>query len=182
MTDVAPRAGRPAGRLVDEPSGAVPRGLTAAHFDIQAGRAVRADAEEIFAFLADLENHWLIAGRFVEVVDLTGPAGARSGGHVRVRGPLGVRRTATTRVDFVRPPNEMAGTAELSGGTVARVRWRLHPADGQTVVTRGATLERAGRWDRLLLRAGGLLWMRRRFEGALRALDERLARTPAARS
>lgn len=104
-------------------------------FDLYASRSLCADIEKVFGFLADLENHWLIADRFVDVVDLTGPPGARSGG--RVRGPLRVHRTAMTRVAFARPVTEMGGTAELSGGTVAHVRWLLDPADGRTVVTLG---------------------------------------------
>ncbi len=144
-------------------------------FDIQASRTVRADAEQIFRFLADLENHWLIADRFVDVVDLTGPPGARTGGRVRVKGPLGVRRTAATRVVFACPVREMGGSAQTSGGTIAHVRWLLRPEDGRTHVTLGATIEQAGALDGLLLRAGGKAWMRARFDGALRSLDDRVA-------
>lgn len=131
-------------------------------------------------FLSDLENHWLIADRFVEVIDLTGPPGARTGGHVRVHGPLGVRRTASTRVDFASPVHEMGGSAQIAGGTVASVRWLLAPRDGRTQVTLGATIEQAGTLDRLLLRAGGSAWMRSRFEGALSRLEDRLAAAAAA--
>jgi hypothetical protein len=69
----------------------------------------------------------------------------------------------------------MRGSAELSRGTVAGVRWLLSPADGRTHVTLGATIESANALDDVLLRAGGRSWMRRRFEDALRALDERVA-------
>ncbi|MEJ7787095.1 MAG: SRPBCC family protein [Solirubrobacteraceae bacterium] len=148
--------------------------MTGSPVDIQARRTLTATPEEIFGFLADLENHWLITDRFVEIVDLAGPPGARTGGRVRVRGPLGVRRTATTSVDFASPVREMGGSAQISGGTVARVRWLLTPNGRHTDVTLGATIERAGPLDRLLLRAGGMAWMRSRFEGALRRLEHLL--------
>jgi len=141
---------------------------------------VAVDADEVFAFLANLENHWQIADRFVEVVDLAGPPGARHGGRVRIRGPLGMRRTATTRVEFARPLQEMGGSARMSGGTLAYVRWLLRPADGHTLVTLGATIQRTTPFDRLLLRLGGLAWMQRRFEGTLRTLEDRLTVAPAA--
>ncbi len=143
--------------------------------DVHATRSVAADIAVVFAFLADLENHWRLADRFVEVVELAGPPGARTGGRVRVRGPLGLRRTAAIRIDLARPVYEVRGSAEMSGGTVARVRWRLRPLSKRTVVTLGATIEEARPLDRLLLRAGGLAWLSARFEGALESLESSLA-------
>ena len=142
--------------------------------DICATRLLPVDRAEVFGFLADLENHWRIADRFVDVVSLDGPPGARTGGQVRIRGPLGVRRTARTRVDAARPTEEMRGSAELGRGTSAEVRWSLRPRDDGTAVTLTARIRHAGRADRLLLALGGLTWMRRRFDGALRALDDHL--------
>jgi len=92
-----------------------------------------------------------------------------------VRGPLGLRRTATIRIDLAVPAVEVRGSAEMSGGTVARVRWRLRPLSGRTVVRLGATIEAARPLDRLLLRAGGRAWMSARFEGALESLERSLA-------
>jgi hypothetical protein len=65
----------------------------APHPGIEATAIVPAPAKDVFAFLADLENHWLVADRFVGVITLEGPRGARSGGVVALRGPLGLRRT-----------------------------------------------------------------------------------------
>lgn len=141
-------------------------------FDIQASTIIPAAPEAVFAFLADLENHWLIADRFVDVLQLSGPPGARHGGRVRIRGPLGLRRTATTRVDFSSPVEELRGVAQL-GGTSAHVHWLLRPGGGASAVTLAARIHRATPLDRLLLAAGGLSWMRRRFRGSLRALAER---------
>lgn len=144
-------------------------------FDISATRIVAADRGDVFAFLSDLENHWLIADRFVDVRDLEGPPGARTGGRVRIRGPLGVRRTAHTRVAFAHPVEAMGGSAQLGHTTSAEVRWLLRPQDAGTAVTLGATLRRAAPLDRLLLSVGGVAWMRRRFDGSLRALDHLLS-------
>ncbi len=146
--------------------------------EIHVTREVAADAEQAFAFLADLENHWLIAGRFVEVIDLDGPPGGRSGGRVRLRGPFGLRRTAHTRVEFARRPEAMGGCAQMSGGTVAHVRWLLRRADARTFVTLGTRIQHASGLDRLLLRLGGRAWLRSRFDGALRALEHHLTETP----
>ena len=144
-------------------------------FDIWSRRVIAADRAEVFAFLTDLENHWLIADRFVDVVDLEGPPGARTGGCVRIRGPFGVHRSARTRVDYAAPPEEMGGSARIGHATAAHVRWLLEPAGGATAVTLGATVEHAGTLDRLLLGLGGLAGMRRRFDNTLRALDARVA-------
>ncbi len=148
-------------------------------FDISATRVVRAQRDDVFAFLSDLENHWRIADRFVDVVELEGPPGNRTGGRVRIRGPLGVRRTARTQVDFARPVEEMGGSAHLGSATSADVRWLLLPDDGGTAVTLAATIRHAGPRDRLLLALGGMTWMRRRFDGTLRALDDHLGKAPA---
>ena len=144
-------------------------------YDIHASHVVGAEAADVFTFLSDLENHWAIAGRFVDVVDLTGPPGARTGGRVRVRGPLGLRRTAHTRVDYARPVEEMGGSARIGAATTARVQWRLRPQGSATAVTLAARVEQAARLDRLLLALGGRAWLRQRFMSTLRALDARLA-------
>src|SRR5205823_4346029 len=75
--------------------------------------------EAAFAFLAELDNHWLVADRWIEVVCLDGE---REGGRVRIRGPLGLRRTARTQVLTAQPPARLEGRATL-GRTEARVRW-----------------------------------------------------------
>lgn len=148
-------------------------------FDISATRVIPAGRDQVFGFLSDLENHWLIADRFVDVIDLDGPPGARTGGHVRLRGPLGVRRTARTQVDVARPVEEMGGSAVLGDATRAEVRWLLRGHDSGTVVTLAATVRSAGSRDRLLLTLGGMGWMRRRFEGALRALERQMRARPS---
>jgi hypothetical protein len=143
--------------------------------DIQATALVRAEPEVVFDFLSDLRNHWLLASRFVGVVTLdAADGGPANGGTVRIRGPLGTRRTARTRVIAAKPYRLMIGTAELAGGTRARVSWTLAGRLGSTRVRLAAEIERAGRLDRVLLALGGRWWLRRGFESTLRALGSQV--------
>jgi hypothetical protein len=139
---------------------------------------VPAEPEAVFDFLADLENHWLLADRFIEVLALDGPPGARHGGVVRMHGPLGLTRTAMTHVEAAHPSHLMVGAAELGVRTKACVSWTLVPHPGGASVRLTATLDRAGPLDRLLLLLGGRWWMRRRFVAVLRRLGERFAAGP----
>lgn len=143
--------------------------------ELAAAGLVQASPEEVFEFLADLENHWLLADRFIEVLTLNGRPGVRDGGRVRMHGPLGLRRTAITRVEAAHPTHLMIGTAEVGGRTSACVSWALTPRDGGTSVRLTAALDQAGLVDRLLLFFGGRWWMRRRFVAVLRRLTERFA-------
>jgi hypothetical protein len=135
---------------------------------------VPAGREAVFAFLADLANHWDLADRWVEVVSLTP---AHDGGRVRVHGPLGLRRTVDTRVQAVDPPSRIEGEAEL-GRTRARVSWELHEDPEGTRVRLRATVVAAGPLDRLLLAAGGRVWLRRRFVVTLARLAHRVPPVP----
>ncbi|MFL5782031.1 MAG: SRPBCC family protein [Thermoleophilaceae bacterium] len=146
--------------------------------DIEAAALVPAPPEDVYAFLSDLRNHWRLADRFVEVLTLDSSDGGRAdGGHVRVRGPFGMRRTVITRVVAAREPRLIIGTAELASGTRARVSWTIAGRLGASRVKLAAELERARSLDRLLLRLGGRCWLRRRFASTL----ERLAREVAER-
>ena len=153
--------------------------------DIEATALVAAPPEDVFAFLADLGNHWIVADRFVEVIDLHRPGGTwAQGGEVRVRGPLGVRRTATTRVVAAKAPRLLIRTAELRSGTRARVSWALAGHRESTRVRLAASVERAGVLDRALLALGGRWWLRRRVAATLEGLvaefaaGRRVSRTP----
>jgi Polyketide cyclase / dehydrase and lipid transport len=126
--------------------------------------------EAVFGFLTKLENHWRLAGRWVEAVSIEDGSG-----RVRIHGPLGLRRTARTTVVDATPSHVMHGTAELSGGTIARVAWELGEDSGGTVVRLSAEVERATLRDRLLLALGGRTWMKRHFDGILARLDEQLS-------
>jgi hypothetical protein len=97
-----------------------------------------------------------------------------------MHGPLGLRRTATTRVEATDAPAFLRGTAAL-GRTCAEVSWSLQPRGAHaTRVRLAAVVVRAGALDRVLLRFGGARWMRRVFAAALGHLAARLAdRAPA---
>src|SRR5436190_18293909 len=90
---------------------------TAWRADIEAAATVPARASDVFAFLAGLANHCLVADRLIEVVMLEGPPGARTGGIVRLRGPIGLRRTARLRVLTAEAPRYINGAAEIGERT-----------------------------------------------------------------
>jgi Polyketide cyclase / dehydrase and lipid transport len=149
---------------------------------IEAVALVPAEPEEVFDFLSDFANHCRLASRFVEVVELESArnGGAADRGVVRLRGPLGLRRTASTKVTAARPPRLMIGTAEIAGGTRARVSWTLARRLGDTRVRLAAEVDCTSRLDRLLLALGGRRWLERRFEETIEALAGALrARSPA---
>lgn len=147
---------------------------------IAAERVVAASPQDLYAFLADLENHWLLADRFVEVGTLERPrrGAPAQGGAVRMRGPLGLGRTARTRVVAAQAPTFIEGTASVGRDTEALVRWTLAPAGDGTRVRLEATVVRAGRLESVLLRAGGRLWLERRFASILQTLARRAAHRP----
>src|SRR4051812_8829708 len=114
------------------------RGRAKARHDLRRPRRP-APREAVFPVLADPGNHWALADAAIEVLTLErsgGPGTPADGGHVRLRGPLGIRRTVVTRVDVVEEPVTLAGTALVGDRTRARVRWDLEDAGaGATRVT-----------------------------------------------
>ncbi len=137
---------------------------------ISAEKLVPAPMEQVFAFLADLDDHWLLAGRFIEVVELEGAPGERRGGKVRIHGPLGVRRTAATAVEQVEPPTAIRGTASIGSITQAQVEWQLVEQASGTRVGLSAEVLRATPLDSVVLALGGAWWLQRRFEEILAVL------------
>ena len=148
-----------------------------ASFVVAGERDVAAPAGSLFAYLADLEQHWQLADRFIEVVSLERPPGGgpARGGVVRMRGPLGVRRAARTRVVEAESPTRLAGIAEVGSGTIARVSWTLRPAGEETRVRLEATVEHASPLDRALLAFGGRRWLEQRFATILQTLERRVS-------
>ncbi len=135
-----------------------------------------APQDEVFRFLAQLENHWGLADRFIEVVTLDRAADGRAiGARVRIRGRLGFHRTATTRVLAADTPQLMVGTAETGRRTRAFVRWKLRETDGGTRVRLEATIDRSGALDSLVLLLGGRAWLERRFGAVLQRLAQRFS-------
>jgi hypothetical protein len=138
---------------------------------IEARRVVPAPAAEVFAFLSDLDNHWVLTGSRVERLE----SGADSS-VVRMRGPFGIERTARTLVVEADPPRRMSGWAEVGTKTAASVRWSLDPVEGRTHVHLSATVEAASPGDRLIMALGGRAWFRRCFDHALSELAGRFSR------
>ena len=88
-----------------------------------AERDIAAPAAPLFAYLADLEQHWQLADRFIEVVSLERPAGGgpARGGVVRMRGPLGMQPRRRARKSSSRtPPTAAVGHAPRSGRARSR--------------------------------------------------------------
>jgi hypothetical protein len=135
---------------------------------IEARLAVPAGRDELFERLAELENHWALADRWVEVVSLNGtPA---DGGIVRLHGPLGLSRTARTAVERVETPRLIEGSAEIGHGTRGRVSWILDEDGAGTAVTLRGELESAGTIDRAIWALGGRLWLAKRLRVTLERL------------
>lgn len=137
---------------------------------------------DVFAFLADLRNHWRLAGAWIDVVALTPPAGPASGATVRLRGPLRMVLAVRTTVDEVAAPNTIRGRGS-SGRSRADVRWRLDAAgDDRTRVAVEVRLLRATLVHRALWAAGGRTWLARRLAATVGGLGPHLhahAREPA---
>jgi uncharacterized protein YndB with AHSA1/START domain len=141
--------------------------------DIEAVALVPAAPEEVFAFLSDLSNHWWLLDSQVDVLELDGTPPDRA--IVRLRGPLGVRRTVRTHVTAARNPRLIIGIAELGDGTRARVSWTLGGRLRETRVRLAAEVEHASAFDRMLLALGGRTWLERRFAFGLERLAQRFA-------
>jgi carbon monoxide dehydrogenase subunit G len=145
--------------------------------EIRATRVVPQSPERVFEFLSDLRNHWRLESSFVELEALHDDA---LGGRVRMKGPLGLGRTASTRVLVAEAPRtgtaSLRGRAEIGASTVGLVRWDVVTTGGGSAVSLAATVERAGLVDRIVLALGGRAWLRALFERALANLETELAR------
>jgi uncharacterized protein YndB with AHSA1/START domain len=155
---------------------------------IEATALVEAPREEVFDYLARLDNHWRLMDDSVHVLSLDGDGGAPDRAVVRMHGPLGIGRTAHTRVREADRPRLLRGSASIGARidgarrTEGVVSWRLEPEGSATRVRLCAEVTRAGPADKLLLALGGRAWMGARFRLALEHLAERYADAPAHRN
>ena len=102
--------------------------------EIVATREVPAPRETIFEFLAGLENHAVLGEGSVELFSLEQRAGRASGAVVRLRGPLGIRRTASTAISGTHAPESITGWARIGSRTRASITWHIASAPhGSTV-------------------------------------------------
>lgn len=137
---------------------------------IRVSADVPAPAETVFRHLSDLDAHRHLASPGIEVLSLHGRRGARTGGVVRLNGPLGVRLTARTRVRTAEFPHLLSGEADTRDGTTASLAWHLEPRGPETTVAVVLTARPRSARHRALLALGGRLWLRRRLATAIRRL------------
>ena len=147
---------------------------------IEATAVVPLPAEEIYAFLSDLRNHWLLEDRFVALGGLDGGEHAPTGGQVLMKGPLGLSRRVRTRVLTAEAPSAdrpglLQGEARAGTATVGHVSWTIARDRSASLVTLAASVERASAVDRLLLALVGRRWLRGVFRRTLSNLERVLA-------
>ena len=147
---------------------------------VAAARTIEASAEEVYAFLENLGNHWQLTSGFASVETLVDPPGDAEGARIVVHGPLGIRKRARTRLLRCEPPSAsgagvVAGTARDAAGTTAEVEWRVTPAGASTRVELVAAIDDARGVDRLLVALGAGRWIRRGLQRSLARLAEALA-------
>ena len=147
--------------------------------EIAATREIPAPREAIFGFLASLENHAALGRGSVELLSLEQRGEGASEAVVKLRGPLAIRRTASTAITGARAPESISGRAWIGPRTRALIAWRIESAPQASTVRVRAIVETAGLRDRMLLALGGRWWLRRRFATALSCLAYRIAPTPA---
>ena len=78
--------------------------------------------EHVYAFLARLENHWLLHDRYLRLEQLN--ADGRDS-RIAIHTPLGVRRTARMTVTTANDPYRLGGTATIGQHTTAQVIWTI---------------------------------------------------------
>jgi hypothetical protein len=144
---------------------------------IHARKEIGAPAPALYAFLAALDNHWLLTDRFVSLVSLHGPARSRTGGEITIRGPWGLHRHARTWLEVDDHDQRVTGTALVGRRTVAHVTWALTPVPGGTDVELAASILEASVLDRALLLVASS-WLQRRFLAAIVRLEELVVAAP----
>jgi Polyketide cyclase / dehydrase and lipid transport len=122
---------------------------------------------QVYAFLADLENHRRLQDRSLRVQQLDADD---HGGQIAIRTPLGFRRTAHTTLTAKNQPGQIVGIAQIGRRTTFRVTWTIEPhGDGATVELTGVILT-ASRFDALQLTLGGRWWLKRRLHRVMERL------------
>ncbi len=142
---------------------------------IVARRRIAAPPEGVALFLADLTNHALLAPRSVELTSLDRAGAGCVRALVRLRGPLGLRRTAATELVAPTKPGSITGTARIGRRTAASVAWTILESAGGSDVTLSATIDAVGPLDALWLWAWGRRWLAGHFAAALDRLAVELA-------
>jgi uncharacterized protein YndB with AHSA1/START domain len=147
---------------------------------IATSRLVAAPADTVFRYLEDLANHERLAPSRADLIELCRRPGHLDGATVCLRGPLGLRRTASTELVRTEPPRLIVGRATVGSRTIVCVSWTIAAAPAGSVVSLSATIEAAGPLDSMVLRLGGRGWIARRFSLALDSLAAQLDVTTGA--
>lgn len=138
---------------------------------------VAGSAGDVFAFLADLSNHWRLTGPYVEVADVAHDSRGRAlGAQIRIRGPFSPNAPLVTTLDELAPERRISGTARLPTGVRWRITWELKQVHNATRVVLSSRPDQRRVVDRLVHRFGGRLWWQRRFDAVLHRLATILAR------
>ena len=127
--------------------------------------------ERVYAFLAELDNHWRLSDPYLRLESLRPD---RRGARISIRTPWGLRRTARTAVTTAIAPKRLGGTAVAGERTRASVYWTIEPSERGALVGLEANVLAAGFLDRLLLALGGRWWLRRRFDRVVSGLGAAL--------
>jgi hypothetical protein len=134
--------------------------------------------QAVFDFLADLRNHALLAPGWVEL--RSRDLGTELPVHaiVRLRGPLAIRRTATTAIVDAREPAVIAGRARIGKRTRASISWTIAGQRYRTSVSLRVIVEETAFLDSVVLRLGGQRWLQKRLAHALVCLGDQLDAHP----
>jgi Polyketide cyclase / dehydrase and lipid transport len=133
---------------------------------------VASTPEEVYAFLARLENHWRLNDEYLRMESLRPD---RRGATVSLRGPAGLRRTALTEVTTAHAPHRFGGTVTTTTRTRAGAWWTIEPNPSGARVSLSAAIAPRGFVDRVLLALGGRWWLERRCERVVARLGVALA-------
>ncbi len=155
--------------------------MDSAAVSVAAGATIDARAEDVFDVLGDLDRHRDLADDGLQILDLEGARGRRTGGLVELRGPVGLKRLARTSVGGAEPPFRLWGTARTTDGACALMEWRVKPEGERTHVEVQLDVRPRTWSDRTLLSLGGRAWLRNRLDAALDRLAQSVA-TPEART
>jgi len=152
-----------------------------AYVPITRARVIQRSQSDIFETLAILRNHWGLSDGFEVRAVRVSPAGEQQGATVRVRGPFGLRRTVRTTLTAAVPPARIDGEAR-AGRSRVHVSWALREVSpDRTYVELALRVTRIGPVDRLLLAAGGRLWLHHELAVVLAGLERAVAHAAVAR-
>ena len=133
----------------------------------------------MFDFRADLRNHALLAPGSVELRSRDLGSELPVQAIVRLRGPLAIRRTATTAIAAARQPAVITGRASVGKRIRSSISRTIAGRRDHTSVTLRVTVQETGFLDGVLLRLGGWGRLQRRFAESLACLADQFAAAAA---